>query len=192
MMKLSTNYCLTMQCINPGVFKVKSSVPKYDYNKFLLGFCSYNNHIQLTNTQPQMWTASFWILYVSFWWGKDKVWREVKFKKVPYRKSQNYGRIEVSKGIWRSLGPNSSSVDWATESWLPRTVSRWRLNNSKDGGSTASLNNVCQCSATTSKNTSVPWCSGRISCISVLCLLPQNYDHSSQLFSFWSVERQLS
>lgn len=35
------------------------------------------------------------------------VWREVKFKKVPFRMSQSYRTVEVGKDVWTSLGANS-------------------------------------------------------------------------------------
>jgi len=46
--------------------------------------------------------------------------------------SQNcsHRMVEIGRDLWKSSGPNSSM---ATYSQLPRTVSRWLLNTSKDG-----------------------------------------------------------
>jgi len=56
-----------------------------------------------------------------------------------------------------------------TYSQLPRTVSRWLLNISKEGDSTASLGNLCQCSVTAKK--CFLMFRGNLLCLS-LCPLP--------------------
>jgi len=51
--------------------------------------------------------------------------------------SQNHKMVEVGRYLCRSSGPApcKSRVIWR---WLPRTMSRWLLNVSKEGGSNIS------------------------------------------------------
>ena len=53
-------------------------------------------------------------------------------------------------GVSKCLEYVLSIIEWlrleGTQSQLPRTMSRWLLNFSKDGDSTSSLGNLCPCS----------------------------------------------
>lgn len=53
--------------------------------------------------------------------------------KITRKNSQNHGRVEVGRYLWR---------------WLPRTMSRMLLKISKEGGSAGSLSILCLCSIT--------------------------------------------
>ena len=59
----------------------------------------------------------------------------------------------------------------ATWNWLPRTMSRRLLNFSKDGDTTASPGNLCQCSVTLSVTKCFLMFRGNLPCFS-LCPLP--------------------
>lgn len=61
--------------------------------------------------------------------------------------SQTHRMIEVGRDFQKSSGPTPRS-DRAIYSWVPRTMSRWFFNISKDGDSIRSLANLCQCSFT--------------------------------------------
>lgn len=100
--------------------------------------------------------------------------------------SQNYRRVDIGKDVWISLGPSFQlrlgHLELLAQDCVQMTFKYfqgWKL-HSFSGQCMPVLSHLH------SKEKSVPWCSGRISCISVLCLLPQNYAQPSQPFSFWS------
>ena len=77
----------------------------------------------------------------------------------------------------------------ATHSWLARTMSRQLLSISKDGDSTTSLGNLCQCSVTPVVTKCFPMFRGNLQCFGV-CPLPLvlsvgTTEKSLALFSSW-------
>lgn len=92
---------------------------------------------------------------------RRKVKREDASPTKEHRTAEGF---EVRKELFRSSGPSSSS------SRMPRTMSRWFMNISKDGESTASLR-LCQCSVTLTEGKNVSWCSEGTSCVSLPLVL---------------------
>lgn len=70
---------------------------------------------------------------------------------ICYRISQNSKVDEIGRDISSHVAQHSCSSR-ATQSCLCSNVSRQLLNNTKDGDSTGSLNNLCQCSVPLTAN----------------------------------------
>ena len=79
--------------------------------------------------------------------------------------------VKVGRNLWRSSCPIPLLKHGHLDPGLPRTMSRWLLNISKDGGSTTSLSNLCQCLVTCTVKKCFPMFGGNLLCFSV-CTLP--------------------
>lgn len=60
-------------------------------------------------------------------------------------KSQNHRKVEFGRNLWRPSGQTVCSRK-ATYRQLPMTMSSWFFSTSKEGDSTTSMGNLCQCS----------------------------------------------
>lgn len=69
--------------------------------------------------------------------------------------------VKAGRNFWRPSGPTpSSSTD--IQSQLPRTMFRWLLEISREGGSKTSLGNLCQFSLTHTEGCCSPFFSMKL------------------------------